>query len=304
MSKRIAVACGLFVVGVAGYWLVVREPPKASKGSAKPAPKNVRPRPPSPVFDETSGSDAAAHDRTATTPGFIRVQPGTFQMGSPGLEPDRSPDELRHRVTISYPFEIQATEVTQREYKTIIGKNPSYSPECGPDCPVEQVSWFEAAHYCNELSRRRGLPLCTVITEQATTWKGLQCQGFRLPTEAEWEYAARAGSTEDRHAEVDKIAWIDTNSLMKSHKVAELQPNAWGIYDMLGNVFEWTWDWIGPFEKHAVADPTGPPTGKNKVFRGGAYRWTKGEARHAFRNAYGPLNKVEFVGFRCVRTLR
>ena len=304
MSKRIVIVTVLLLAAAGTGWWLLRAGDEDAPGPAAVQKRPKRPRPPSPVFTDSAGEAGEKADTAKVTPGFARIPAGTFQMGSPGLEPGRSPDELQHRVTISYDYELQITEVTQREYKALIGKNPSYSPECGDDCPVEQVSWFEAAHYCNELSRRRGLPICTTITEKETTWRGVLCTGYRLPTEAEWERAARGGSADPRHGGLDAIAWVDTNSQMRSHPVAGKDPNAYGLYDMLGNVFEWTWDWMGPYRKDPVADPTGISSGDNKVFRGGAYRWTKDEARHAFRNAYGPLNKVEFIGFRCARTLR
>jgi len=300
-----AVGAGLFGMAVGSLWIYLSVPDEPAVEIDKRAVAEApAPRPPSPVFDDDRGGDDAPVDRTRVTPGFVRIEPGRFAMGSHGLEPKRSPDEFQHDVRISYAFELQATEVTQREYEALIGRNPSYSPECGPDCPVEQVSWFEAVHYCNELSRRRKLPVCVTLAGKVATFKGVLCGGFRLPTEAEWEYAARAGSDKARYGELGAIAWYDLNSQMKPHPVARKRPNAWGLFDMIGNVFEWVWDWKDDYPKHLVADPTGPPTGDNKVFRGGAYRWTDAEARAAFRNAYGPLNKVEFIGFRCARTLR
>lgn len=269
-----------------------------------PESSPAAPRPQSPIFSASGSEDPARIDVGALTPGFVRVAAGRFTMGSPGLEPGRSPDEVQHPVRISRPFEMQITEVTQAEYAALMGRNPADHKDCGESCPVEQVSWYEAAEYCNRLSARRGLPKCTVITQARVEWVGLGCKGFRLPTEAEWEFAARGGSEEAHYGPVQQVAWHDINAGMNPHPVASLKPNALGLYDMLGNVAEWTWDWMGEYPAAEVADPTGPAAGENKVFRGGAYRWPASESRHAFRNAYGPLNKVEFVGFRCVRTLQ
>lgn len=270
--------------------------------TAKPALPPPPPPPPSALATMGEG-DAGAADPEQPTPGFVRVPAGEVVLGSPPDEAGRSEDELQHRATIRRPFEMAATEVTIEDYRTLLGKSPAAREGCDR-CPVEQVSWFEAAHFCNELSKRRGLPTCYVLGEKRVDWVGgLSCRGFRLPTEAEWERAARGGVAEARYGDVDAIAWIDTNSDLHSHEVGGKQPNAYGLYDMLGNVAEWVWDWKDAYPPAGGADLTGPAEGQNRTFRGGAYRWTLDEARAAFRNAYGPLNKVEWIGFRCVRTL-
>ena len=263
----------------------------------------IAPRPASPVFSSSAEQAPGSVNHAALTPGFVRVPPGRFDMGSPGLELKRSPDEMQHPVRISRAFEMQITEVTQAEYGALMGRNPSSSSDCGEACPVEQISWFDAVRYCNKLSERRGLPTCVTFVGEGVRSEGTRCRGFRLPTEAEWEYAARAGSVEARHGPVEEVAWYDRNSGVKPHPVATRVANALGLHDMLGNVAEWTWDWMGDYPLALTVDPTGPAKGENRVFRGGAYRWTDGEARHAFRNGYGPGNKVEFIGMRCVRTL-
>lgn len=272
------------------------EEPKPVKKRALP------PAPPSPLV--AAKSKGKAVDPAAITPGFVKVPSGVFIMGSPATEQGRSPDEKQHQVTIRWPFEMQSTEVTQKQYETLIGSNPAKNKACGGRCPVEQVSWFEAVHYCNELSRRRKLPLCYVEAGMEITFKGVHCGGFRLPTEAEWEFAARGGTTAARYGEIDDIAWYDLNSKLQSHPVASLTKNRYGLYDMLGNVYEWVWDWQAPYEGAKQADPVGAASGDNRVFRGGAYRWRPLESRAAFRHAYGPKNKVEWIGFRCVRSLR
>ncbi len=259
-------------------------------------------KPPPSALDLPAAASGDKVDLAALTSGFVRVPGARTLLGSPPGEAGRSEDEQQHEVTIRNAFEMQATEVTIAEYELLIGRNPAAHEGC-PRCPVEQVSWFEAAHYCNELSRRRGLPICTILDPKQSHWRGPSCRGFRLPTEAEWEWAARGGTTAERHGELTKIAWIDINSALRTREVATMEPNGYGLFDMIGNVAEWVWDWQGPYPSEPTIDPVGPATGDNRVFRGGAARWSADEARAAFRNGYGPGNKVEFIGFRCVRTL-
>lgn len=275
-----------------------KDKPTAAKTATQAPPA---PPPPSPLL--APAEEGVAGDPAKLTVGFVRVPGGKFMRGSPPHEAGRSPDEAQHPVSLRHDFEIQATEVTQAEYKALIGSNPSMNQICGERCPVEQVSWFEAVHYCNELSRRRKLPLCYVEAGLDITFKGVSCGGFRLPTEAEWERAARGGSAAARYGELDAIGWYDLNSSLRLHPVAQKKPNAYGLFDMIGGVFEWVWDWKAAYPKGLAIDPIGPATGQNRVFRGGAYRWTAEEARAAFRNAYGPKNKVAWIGFRCARTL-
>ena len=211
-------------------------------------------------------------------------------------------DAPQHPVTLTRPFEIQATEVTVAQYGALMPAQLSQKSGCA-DCPVVNVSWFEAVTYCNALSKQRGLRACVTLAGTEPTFAGLDCAGFRLPTEAEWEYAARAGTTQARYGELDAIAWYDVNSGLALHPVGAKAPNAWNLNDMLGNAYEWTWDWQGDYPTGAVTDPLGAPGGINRVFRGGGYKHPDVEARAGFRNAYGPANQVEFIGFRCVRTL-
>lgn len=280
-----------------------REPAPAT---APAATTTQRAAPPPSALDLPAVATGDKVDLDALTPGFVRVPAGRVVLGSPPAEAGRGEDERQHSATIRHSFEMQATEVTAGDYERLIGRNPSMHEGCA-NCPVEQVSWFEAARYCNELSRRRGLPICTVLDEKRPTWKGPECRGFRLPTEAEWEHAARGGVDVTAHGgrpgPVETISWIDTNSELRTHPVGEKDPNGYGLFDMLGNVAEWVWDWQDPYPDDAGVDPQGPAGGDNKVFRGGAARWSADEARVSFRNAYGPGNKVEFIGFRCVRTL-
>jgi formylglycine-generating enzyme required for sulfatase activity len=180
--------------------------------------------------------------------------------------------------------------------------SPRHRSGCD-SCPVTHVSWYQAVTYCNALSQRRQLPACYTVNGLSVVWPGPSCQGYRLPTEAEWEYAARAGSDAPQYGPVDEVAWYDENAQLKVHTVGGKRPNAFGLYDMLGNVAEWVWDWQAEYPRRTVRDPIGPGSGENRLFRGGSWRYGDGESTAGFRSAYGPLNQVEFIGFRCVRSL-
>ena len=229
--------------------------------------------------------------------GYVRIAPGTFMMGSPTGEEGREADETQHNVTITRAYCMKATEVTQGEWQAMMGSNPSELQGCGANCPVEQVSWDDAVGYANALSRREGLPECYA----GSTFTGLGCRGYRLPTEAEWEYAARAGSTGSRFGNLDSVGWYDENSGEATHPVGQKQANAWGLYDMLGNVVEWTGEWYGNY-RGTVTDPTGPATGSFRVRRGGSWYAIASDARAAFRFFCPPDSRDSSLGFRLVRT--
>jgi formylglycine-generating enzyme required for sulfatase activity len=181
-----------------------------------------------------------------------------------------------HQVTIAKGVWMGQTEVTQEAFQKVTGQDPSGFK--GAKRPVESVTWDEARNYC-------------------------QAVDSRLPTEAEWEYAARAGGTASTYGEIDQIAWFEANGLGKTHKVGVKQANAWGLYDMLGNVSEWVADWspaIGVYDAGYATDPLGPENGKFRSVRGGAWydSWT--EVRASSRSARMPADRYNFVGFRCV----
>jgi len=170
--------------------------------------------------------------------------------------------------------------VTQAQWEAAMGNNPSHFK--GPDRPVECVSWNEAQEFLKKLSA-----------------KG---EGrFRLPTEAEWEYAARAGSREDRCGPVEEISWYDGNSDWQTHPVGQKLPNAWGLHDMLGNVWEWCQDWFGEYPKGPVTDPKGPNSGEYRELRGGSWGGDPGVLRASGRCGGGPGDGGNILGFRCVR---
>ena len=214
---------------------------------------------------------------------MVLIPAGEFTMGSPEDDPDRVSDETPHRIQITEPFYLGIYEVTQEQYEKVMGKNPSGSE--GPTLPVEQVSWEDATTFCAKLS----------ASDPRST--------YRLPTEAEWEYACRAGTT-TRHSFGDDLdpqyAWFRDNSNGRSHPVGQKQPNAWGLYDMHGNVREWCRDWYASSyqEDPSTVDPTGPATGSNRVARGGGWFVTPEYCRSANRDKYAPINRFINLGFR------
>ena len=166
-----------------------------------------------------------------------------------------------------------------------MGGNPSHFK--GSERPVEQVNWEEAVEYCRKLTAKQRA-------------EGLLPDGWewRLPTEAEWEYAARAGTTGARYGELDTIAWYDGNSGKQTHPVSQKAANAWGLYDMMGNVWEWCADWSGGYPTGSVTDPTGPSSGSGRVNRGGSWYDDAGRTRSAFRFRNAPGNRSNNLGFR------
>ncbi len=193
------------------------------------------------------------------------------------------------------------TEITQGQWNKTMGGNPSNFKGCGNDCPVETVSWVDAIQFCNRLSDKSGLRRCY----NGTSWSQ-NCTGYRLPTEAEWEYAARAGSTTrfaggESDSALDSMGWYDENSGMKTHPVGRKRANTWGLYDMHGNVWEWVWDRYGYYPSGSVTDPVGPAGGSSRVFRGGNWSNDAGRCRSARRLYYAPSDRSSGVGFRLVR---
>ena len=207
---------------------------------------------------------------------FTYIPAGTFMMGSPEIEPGRDTDETQHKVRLTRGFYLQTTEVTQGQWKAVMsGVNPSSFNTCGDDCPVETVSWDDVQVFLFWLN----------------FWSAVFGEGtpYRLPTEAECEYAARAGSTTafanggitvDGYGcspvdpNLDLMGWYCGNAGSATHPVARKKPNSWGLYDMHGNVWEWVQDWSGVYPSGSVTDPTGPSTGSSRVARGGG--WSNG----------------------------
>ena len=236
LSKSVAVC--LVVIATCGCDRSQPTPPVASNPTAVATPA------PTPVEDMELPDSA-----TSIGMEFKLIPAGTFTMGR-GV--------YAHEVTLTQPFQIGVHEVTQAQYKQVLGGNPSRLQ--GVDNPVENVSWDKAVKFCRGLNE---LP-----AEKAAG------HVYRLPTEAEWEYACLAGTTTmysfgDDNTASGQYGWYSDNSGGKTHPVGVKQPNAWGLYDMHGNVYEWCWDWYGKYPRDAVTDPTGPATGSSRVFRGG-----------------------------------
>jgi formylglycine-generating enzyme required for sulfatase activity len=212
---------------------------------------------------------------------FVRIDPGSFKMGSDSGDPDETPV---HAVTLSKGFYLQTTEVTQAQWEAVMGSNPSKFK--GPDLPVENVLWDEVLTFLGKLNAKE------------------KDARYRLPTEAEWEYACRAGGQEpDVAPNLGAVAWTDVNSAGKTHPVAQKKPNAWGLYDMRGNVWEIVQDWYGPYSAERSVDPQGPRTGGYRVIRGGSWDLVKPNGfRCADRAGARPDYRYLSSGFRCVRT--
>jgi formylglycine-generating enzyme required for sulfatase activity len=266
---------------------------------------------------------------------WVRVEPGVFLMGSPDEEFGRDPYENQLEVELSMPFEIATTEVTQGEFRNLMGYNPSEFTEdndeapCGLDCPVERVSWHEAAAYCNALSSQIPIDECYVCFGEGEEVEcepdpGLDrphlCPGYRLPTEAEWEYAARGGTTtatyngdldlvgcDGASATLDPIAWwCGTTDSSYTRPVAHLAPNALGLYDMLGNVYEWCHDredYPEYPEGHRV-DPFFEDLSSGfAALRGGDFGSQAQACRVGFRSFEPSEFKEPWLGFRPIRTI-
>jgi formylglycine-generating enzyme required for sulfatase activity len=251
------------------------------------------------AYTVSGGSGAPAGD------GFVWIRDGTFMMGSPTSEASRNTDEIQHQVTVG-GFYMGIHEVTQKEYKALIGSLPVNVDDAhgeGIDYPVYNVRWLDAVNYCNARSVNEDLtPAYTVSGAEVTINRG--ANGYRLPTEAEWEYACRAGTVTTFNKD-DTITTAQANydhSVNKTAEVGGYVPNPWGLYDMHGNVSEWCWDWYGDYSTGAQTDPNGAASGVSRVIRGGSWEDEAQSLRSAFRNSASPQAYSSYrVGFRLVR---
>ncbi len=225
---------------------------------------------------------------------MVCISPGTFLMGTPNDDPNQTPNELpQFQVTLTRGFWINQFEVTQSEYQNLTCTNPAaFTGDL--DRPVENISWPEAMNYCAQLTQqeRQALRLPDGYV-------------YRLPTEAEWEYAARAGTTNwfsfgDDQSLLGTYAWYDGDSQWTTHSVGQLQPNPWGLNDIHGNVFEWCWDWIGSASTQPVTDFRGSTNDLYHAIRGGAWSFPWVDCRSSWRIGYPPGSKTSDVGFRIV----
>jgi formylglycine-generating enzyme required for sulfatase activity len=208
---------------------------------------------------------------------LVWIPAGEFMMGSPMSEAQRhSTEGPQHRVRISKGFWMGAYEVTQQEYLAVTGNNPSIF-----DLPVESVSWEDAQGFCRRLSQKDG-------------------RTYRLPTEAEWEYACRGGTTGPYAGDLEAMAWHRENSGDRTHRVGQKRPNAFGVYDMHGNVFEWCQNWHGDYASSPEVDPQGPAGGSYRVLRGGSWGTDPRLCRSAVRVGSTPDGGNSEVGFRVV----
>ncbi len=250
--------------------------------------------------------------------GFALIRGGAFQMGSPASEPERSPDETRHSVTVG-DFYMAEAEVSQDSWQAVMGTNPSVTK--GGSLPVTNITWYDAVRYCNRLSEDEGLEPCYRISGTTVAWNRA-ANGYRLPTEAEWEYAARAGSATPFHFG-DYVHNSDANCynaygynndasgnwvngsdayLRKTVAVGQYPANAYGLYNMHGNAAEWVWDWYGAYGTGEAADPTGPENGSAKIVRGGGWNDHPKHIRSAYRGAQPADIGLYSIGVRPVRS--
>jgi formylglycine-generating enzyme required for sulfatase activity len=230
---------------------------------------------------------------------FAWVPPGTFLMGSPpgeeGREPYQGADETQHRVTLTRGFFLGVHPVTQAQWKEVMGNNPSHFKE--KTLPVEQVSWDDCREFCRQLSERDG-------------------KRYRLPTEAEWEYACRAGTTTPFHfgetISTDQANYHGNYTYgsgkkgqyrQKTTPVGTFPANGWGLFDMHGNVWEWWEDWYGSYHESCITDPKSPDNGTARVLRGGSWGSLPGWCRSAFRNHDEPGFRISYAGCRVVLCL-
>jgi formylglycine-generating enzyme required for sulfatase activity len=232
-----------------------------------------------------------------------RIPDGEFMMGSLTGEGDND-EHPQHQVRITRPFYLGVYEVTQGQYRAVMGQTPS-NFKGSDDLPVETVSWRDAVQFCNTLSEKEGMkPFYEIDGESVriADWNGT---GYRLPTEAEWEYACRAGSNTkysfgDDEKNLSAYAWFDGNSENKTHPVGQRQRNSWDLYDMHGNVWEWCWDWFTAdyYQGSPTDDPRGPLGASPRVFRGGGWSREPRSCRSADRRRFEPGLRGSALGFR------
>jgi formylglycine-generating enzyme required for sulfatase activity len=271
--KRLLLLVGFLCLLVTGLYLVLSQ--RTLGPQSQPEPRNAR---------TTEGTQPESSLTNSLGMQFALIPAGEFLMGSTS----GTGHDLVHTVRISRPFYLGSHEVTQGQWEAVMGNNPSHF-KSDANRPVETVSWGEVQKFIDKLNTREG---------------GTK---YRLPTEAEWEYAARAGSTTaysfgDDSRQLGKYAWFADNAGNTTRPVGKLQPNGWGLYDMHGNVWEWVQDWYGTYTTEPVTDPQGPASGLLRISRGGGWQFTAWYCRSVYRYRLVPDNRMAFLGFRLLRT--
>ena len=291
---------------------------KVTSGNRKLIKKGMK------VYLKPSGKEIKKKDTILAN--FVQIEGGTFIMGSPASEAVRADGEVQHKVTVS-SFKMSKYLVTQKEYEEVMGNNPSKFK--GSDLPVETVDWYEAIEYCNKRSIKEKLtPAYTIDKNKKdpnnensyddekwiVTWNK-NANGYRLSTEAEWEYACRAGTTTPfstgNNITTDQANYngnypYNNNAKgiyrEKTTPVGTFKPNPWGLYDMHGNVWEWCWDWYGDYSKADQTNPDGTVSGSHRVIRGGSWFNYGQSLRSAYRSIGVPGYGLNYIGFRLVRS--
>ncbi len=330
-SSRLVFLAGILLAAVLGMGLAMAFPPESRDiWNESAAPWNAADREETagqspeetPVPGESTAVPAAEVKEASVDDGFVHIAGGSFLMGSPETENWRIEDETRHEVTLS-GFYMSPFEVTQEEYERLMGENPSNFR--GENLPVENVSWLDAVRFCNVKSADAGLDPAYAIDGETVTWNRA-AGGYRLPTEAEWEYACRAGTVtpfntihaagpeeanyyghypyeiEENYFHDEVLETRPGRYRQTTVEVSSFDPNPWGLYNMHGNVNEWCWDLYGSYDLAGTVDPTGAETGTRRVYRGGGWNDFGKNLRSAYRAA-GELDMISFnLGIRLVRS--